>query len=336
MIPSEADRIPGKRLGWSAHNAGLSLPRRKKSVWTRRDLLFYYCAKRKNILMDRVALMGLGTIGRGMGGQILKAGFPLTVYNRTPERASELLKRGARLASSPKQAAKNADIIIAMVSDDGASRQVWLGEQGALSAAKPGAIAIECSTISPVWVRELAATAQEKGCHFLDAPVTGSKVHAGSGELLFLVGGDAAILECARHVLKVMSPNTIHLGPCGSGALIKLINNCVCGIQAASLAEALALIERSGLNRENALEILTDGAPGSPLLKIISSRMTTEEYAVNFALPLIQKDLSYAIEEARTHDLSFRTGAAASEWFAKAQERGWGERNFSSVVEGIR
>ena len=286
--------------------------------------------------MDRVALMGLGTMGRGMAGQMLKAGFPLTVYNRTPERASELLKLGASLASSPMEAAKNADIIIAMVSEDGASRQVWLGEQGALSAAKPGAIAIDCSTISPVWVRELSATAQEKGCHFLDAPVTGSKLHAGSGELSFLVGGDAAILERARPVLKAMSRNIIHLGPCGSGALMKLTNNYVCGVQAASLAEALVLIERSGLNREKALAILTDGAPGSPLLKTLSSRMTTEEYAVNFALQLMQKDLSYAIAEARTHDLAFRTGAAASEWFAKARERGWGEKDFSSVVEGIR
>jgi 3-hydroxyisobutyrate dehydrogenase len=271
-----------------------------------------------------------------MGGQILKAGFPQTVYNRTPERASELLKQGATLASSPKEAAKNADIIIAMVSDDSASRQMWLGEQGAFSAAKPGAIAIECSTISPVWVRELAATAQEKGCHFLDAPVTGSKVHAGSGELLFLVGGDAAILERARPVLKVMSRDIVHLGPCGSGALMKLINNYVCGVQAASLAEALVLIERSGLNRENALEILTNGAPGSPLIKTLSSRMTAQEYAVNFALHLMQKDLSYAIADARTHGLSFRTGAAASEWFEKARERGWGEKDFSSVVEGIR
>jgi 3-hydroxyisobutyrate dehydrogenase len=286
--------------------------------------------------VQKVALIGLGTMGIGMGGRLLGAGFPLTVYNRTPERAAELVKQGAKLASSPAEAAADADIVLAMVSDDKVSREVWLGEKGALKSAKPGTVCIDCSTLSPKWTRELAAEAKKHGCEFLDAPVTGTKPHAASGELLFLVGGSAEALEKARPALAVMSRKIVHMGPSGSGALMKLINNFVCGVQLASLAEAMVLIERSGLNRESALDILNNGAPGSPLVKTLSARMVNKEYAVNFVLNLMEKDLTYARNEGREHDLNLRTASAAIELFEQARSRGWGDKDFSSVVEGIR
>ncbi|HXA56624.1 MAG TPA: NAD(P)-dependent oxidoreductase [Candidatus Acidoferrum sp.] len=286
--------------------------------------------------MQNVALIGLGTMGIGMGGRLLGAGFPLTVYNRTPERAAELIKQGAKLASSPVEAAANADIVLAMVSDDKVSREVWLGENGALKSAKPGTVCIDCSTLSPAWTRELAAEAKKYGCEFLDAPVTGTKPHAASGELLFLVGGSAEALEKARPALAVMSRKIVHMGASGSGALMKLINNFVCGVQLASLAEAMVLIERSGLNRESALDILNNGAPGSPLVKTLSARMVNKDYAVNFVLNLMEKDLTYARNEGRQHDLNLKTAAAAIELFEQARSRGWGDKDFSSVVEGIR
>jgi 3-hydroxyisobutyrate dehydrogenase len=287
-------------------------------------------------VQQKIALIGLGTMGIGMGGRLLKAGFPLTVYNRTPERASELVTQGAALASSPAEAAAGADVIIAMVSDDAASRHVWLGEKGALSRAKAGAVIIDCSTISPRWARELANAAREHGCDALDAPVTGTKPHAASGELTFLVGGEASALERARPALAVMSRKVVHIGPNGSGALMKLINNFLAGVQAASLGEAIALIERSGLDRDAALDVLYNGAPGSPLIKTLGARMTSRDYAVNFFLRLMEKDLNYAMAEAREHDLSLRTAAAAASLFEEAQKRGWGEKDFSSVVEGAR
>ena len=286
--------------------------------------------------MQKVALIGLGTMGIGMGGRLLGAGFPLTVFNRTPERAAELVKQGARLASSPAEAAADANIVFAMVSDDKVSREVWLGEKGALKSAKPGTVCVDCSTLSPVWTRELAAEAQKHGCEFLDAPVTGTKPHAASGELLFLIGGSAEALEKARPALAVMSRKIVHMGPSGSGALMKLINNFVCGVQLASLAEAMVLIERSGLNRDSALDILNNGAPGSPLVKTLSARMVNKEYAVNFVLNLMEKDLTYARNEGREHDLNLKTASAAIELFEQARSRGWGDKDFSSVVEGIR
>ncbi len=287
-------------------------------------------------MQQKVALIGIGTMGIGMGGRLVKAGFPLTVYNRTAQRAQDLVAQGARLVNSPAEAAADADVIIAIVSDDAASRQVWLDANGALSTAKPNTIAIDCSTISPRWAREFAGAAKKHGCAPLDAPVTGSKSHAAGGELVFLVGGDADALERARPVLTVMSRRIALMGPNGSGALMKLINNFLAAVQAASLGEAIALIERSQLNRDAALDILYNGAPGSPLIKTVGARMTARDYNVNFFLNLMEKDLNYASAEAREHGLQLKTAAAALSLFEEARKRGWGDKDFSAVVEGAR
>src|SRR5688572_27413983 len=176
----------------------------------------------------RVALFGLGLMGAGMARRVLGAGFPLTIYNRTPGKATALVAAGAQLAATPREAAARADVIISMVADDAASRAVWLGENGALAGAARGAVLIEASTLTPGWIAELGQAAAQRGCELLDAPVTGSKIHAASGELSFLVGGSAAGLEKARPVLSVMSKAIVHVGLGGSGALLKLINNFLC------------------------------------------------------------------------------------------------------------
>src|SRR5262249_35552685 len=141
---------------------------------------------------------------------------------------------------------------------------------------------VESSTVTVGWVRELAAATAARGGQPLDAPVTGSKVHAANGELNFLVGGEVAALEKARPALAAMAKNVLHIGPTGSGALLKLVNNFLCGVQAASLAEAVGWVERAGLDRAKALELLTNGAPGSPLVKTLAVRMTTSDYTPNF------------------------------------------------------
>jgi 3-hydroxyisobutyrate dehydrogenase len=286
--------------------------------------------------MLRVALLGLGTMGAGMAGRLLKAGWPLTVWNRSRERAAALVEEGAILADSPQAASAAADVVISMVADDEASQRVWLGENGALSGARAGTILLEASTLSPAWVRELAAAAAEHGCDFLDAPVTGSKPQAAAGELLFLVGGEQQALELVLPVLRVMSRDVIHLGPTGSGALMKLINNFLCGAQVAAFAEALALIEKSGLEREQALAVLTNGAPGSPLVKVMAARMTAHDYSVNFVLELMQKDLTYALAEAERHSVPLSTAATARRLFERATEAGYGKQDFSAVVELLR
>jgi 3-hydroxyisobutyrate dehydrogenase len=283
-----------------------------------------------------IAFLGLGIMGSGMARRLLGAGFPVTVYNRNHDKAAPLAAAGARVAASPREAAAGAEVVIAMVADDAASRGLWLGEQGALAGAARGTVLVESSTLTVGWVKELAATATAGGFEFLDAPVTGSKLQAAAGELNFLVGGAAAVLEKIRPVLVPMSRSIVHLGPTGSGALIKLINNFVCGVQVASLAEALAMIEQGGLERTKALEILTQGAPGSPLFKTIATRMTTPDFTPNFLLRLMAKDLGYAVKEGAGLAVPLTTAAAALEVFKKAIAAGQGDQDMSAVVEQFR
>ena len=284
----------------------------------------------------RIAFLGLGIMGGGMARNLLTKGFPLAVFNRNAEKSKPFANDGARVASSPREAAENADVIISMVADDNAARSLWIGQTGALAGAKAGTICIECSTVTVGWIHELAAAAQKQKCEFLDAPVTGSKNQSASGELNFIVGGDSATLEKARPVFSAMGKNVSLLGPVGSGALVKLINNFVCGVQIASLAEALAMIERSGLDRAKALEVLTGGAPGSPLFKAVSTRMTTPDFTPNFLLRLMAKDLSYAIQEGEKLSVELATAKAALEDFQKAIAAGYGEKDIAAVVEPFR
>ncbi len=275
-------------------------------------------------------------MGSGMARRLAGAGFEVAVYNRTPGRAEPAVASGARLAPTPQDAAGGADTIISMVADDVAARSVWLGEQGALAGARPGAVLIESSTVSLAWARELAAAARAHGCPFLDAPVTGSKPQAESGELLFLVGGEAAALASVRDVLAPMSRGVLHLGPAGSGVLMKLINNFVCGVQAASLAEAFAMSERCGLDTAEALDVLANGAPGSPLVRTLRARMEQRDYRTNFSARLMAKDLTYAMEEARQAGIPLQTARAALEVFQAACAQGHAERDIASIVEPLR
>lgn len=275
-------------------------------------------------------------MGSGMARRLLANGFQVSVFNRNMEKARALAADGAQVAGSPKEAAQGAQVIVSMLADDNASRGLWLGEHGALASAARGTICIECSTVTVGWVRELVSAVAARHGEFLDAPVTGSKNQAAAGELNFLVGGEAATLEKARPVLMAMGKSVLHLGPAGSGALIKLINNFVCGVEIAALAEALAMIERSGLDRSKALEVLTNGAPGSPLVKAVSARMTAPDFTPNFLLRLMAKDLNYAQTEAGKLSLELTTAIAAAECFQRAMAAGHGDKDIAAVVEPLR
>jgi 3-hydroxyisobutyrate dehydrogenase len=287
--------------------------------------------------MRRVAFFGLGVMGGGMAGRLLGAGFQVTVWNRTADRARPLVAAGATLAASPREAAADAEVAISMVADDAASRRVWLGGDGALAGARRGTIVIESSTVSPDWVVTLARESRAHGCDPLDAPVTGSRTHAASGELLFLVGGDAGVFERARPLFAAMGRDALHLGAAGSGARLKLVNNFLCGVHAAALAEALALVERNGLDRDQALTVLINGAPGSPMVKTLAPRMVARDYIPpHFALTLMKKDLAYAQAEAARHGVPLTTAAAAERLFDRAIEAGEGGRDLSAVIEPLR
>jgi 3-hydroxyisobutyrate dehydrogenase len=185
-------------------------------------------------------------------------------------------------------------------------------------------------------VKELAAAAAAQGYEFLDAPVTGSKSHAAAGELNFLVGGSAAIVERVQPALAVMSRTVTHLGPTGSGALVKLINNFMTGAQVAAFAEAMGMIERSGLDRSKALLVVTEGASGSPLVKTVAARMTASDFTPQFQLGLLVKDLKYVLKEGALLGLPLATATTALEVFERSVAAGLGDRDMSAVVEQFR
>ena len=280
-----------------------------------------------------VAILGLGIMGSGMANRLLSASFPLAVYNRNRDKCVPFGNAGAFVASHPRQAASRSQIVISMVGDDTASREIWLGENGALQGSLPDSILIECSTLSRDWIAELASKASERACKFLDAPVTGTKPHAASGELVFMVGGSTEAVEAARPVFSVLGREVLHLGPIGSGSAMKLINNFLCGVQAASFAEALSMINAGGLNRTTALSILTGGAPGSGIVKRIAERVATDDFTPNFALHWMGKDLSYALRNAAEQGIPLQTATAALAVFQQAIAEGYGEEDFSAVAK---
>lgn len=287
-------------------------------------------------MSDKVAILGLGIMGAGMARQLLKAGYDVSVWNRSPARAAPLVEAGARQADSPADAATGASVVVAMVSDNDASRAAWIGTQGALAAMQPGAVAIDCSTLDPEWIDALAADMKAAGVHFVEAPVTGSKVQAESGTLRFFVGSDEESLALARPVLDVLGSGVIHLGPAGSGAVMKLANNYMAGVQVASFAEALALVEAKGLDPRQVADLLRSGAPGSPMVGLMADRMLDRNYEPNFFIPLMAKDLGYADALLASVGIDSALAPAARARFLDADAAGLGDKDISAVVETLR
>lgn len=271
-----------------------------------------------------------------MARRLLDHGFELTVWNRSPDRAEALRKAGARIAASPSDAARNVEAVIAMLADDDASRAVWLGESGALSAMDRGSLGIDSSTLTVAWMRELGAQALTRGVSFLDAPVTGSKPQAEQGVLNFLVGGEPEAAQRAAPLFTAMGRGHVHVGPAGSGALLKLINNFMCGVQLASLGEAIAMAQRSGLDVRRTADVLAAGSPGSPIVKMVVERMVSRDYTPNFLVPLMVKDLTYAIETFAAEGIDLADARAARERFSEAAAAGYQDRDIAAVAEPLR
>jgi 3-hydroxyisobutyrate dehydrogenase len=282
-----------------------------------------------------VAVLGLGIMGRGMAENLIAKGLKVAVYNRNPVRAEPFQGR-ARIAATSAEAARDADIIVAMVTDDEASRGVWLGAGGALAAAKPGAVLVDSSTLSLAWGLELAGAAKRAGLGFIDAPVTGSKQQAADGVLRFLVGGDAADIDKARPALDAMGGEVVVMGPVGSGIVIKLINNFIAGVGVAAFAEGLAVAEKSGLDVAKAREMLLSGASASPLIKTVAARIVANDFSPNFFTALLAKDLDYMMRQGASVGLTLDSAAAARRRYLDAVEAGLGEEDITAVIKPLR
>jgi 3-hydroxyisobutyrate dehydrogenase len=274
--------------------------------------------------MARVAFIGLGRMGHGMAGRYLDAGFTVAVWNRSKAKADDLIARGARWATSPEDAAIDADAVLTMVADDEASREVWLTRDGAAATMKAGALAIECSTVSYSHALELARQLRDRGLIYIDSPVTGLPDAAAAGKLTLLVGADTADLERARPYLAPLSTTIRHFGPVGSGTVYKLINNLMGAIQIAGIAEGLAIAEQAGLDMKLVLEAIETGVAASPQVIRHSRRMAARNFSgATFTAALRHKDAAYAVTlaESLLSDVPLM-GRAAVEAYARAKAYG--------------
>ncbi|HTB02796.1 MAG TPA: NAD(P)-dependent oxidoreductase [Bradyrhizobium sp.] len=271
--------------------------------------------------MARVAFIGLGRMGHGMAGRYLDAGFAVAVWNRSKAKADDLIARGARWATSPEDAAIDADAVVTMVADDEASREVWLTRDGAATTMKAGTLAIECSTVSYRHALELARQLRDRGLIYIDSPVTGLPDAAAVGKLTLLVGADTADLERARPYLAPLSTTIRHFGPVGSGTVYKLINNLMGAIQIAGIAEGLAIAEQAGLDMKLVLEAIETGVAASPQVIRHSRRMAARNFSgATFTAALRHKDAAYAVTlaESLLSDVPLM-GRAAVEAYARAK-----------------
>jgi 3-hydroxyisobutyrate dehydrogenase len=271
--------------------------------------------------MPHVAFIGLGRMGHGMAGRYLDAGFSVAVWNRSKAKAEDLIARGARWASTPGDAAIDADAVVTMVADDEASRTVWLGAGGAAASMKPGVLAIECSTVSYRHALDMARELNGRGLIYIDCPVTGLPDAAASGKLTLLVGAEAADLDKARPFLEPVGSTIRHFGAIGSGTVYKLINNLMGAIQIAGIAEGLAIAEQAGLDMKLVLEAIESGVAASPQVIRHSRRMTGRNFAgATFTSALRHKDAVYAV--ALAESLLAETplvGRAAVDSYARAK-----------------
>jgi 3-hydroxyisobutyrate dehydrogenase-like beta-hydroxyacid dehydrogenase len=240
-------------------------------------------------------------MGHGMAGRYLEAGFDIAVWNRSKAKAEDLIARGARWATSPEDAAIDADAVVTMVADDNASREVWLTRDGAAANMKAGTLAIECSTVSHQHALDMAGVLGGRGLIYIDCPVTGLPDAAATGKLTLLVGADPADLEKAQPYLVPLSTTIRHFGPVGSGTVYKLINNLMGAIQIAGIAEGLAIAEQAGLDMKLVLEAIETGVAASPQVIRHSKRMAERNFAgATFTAALRQKDAAYAVALAES------------------------------------
>jgi len=281
----------------------------------------------------KIGVIGLGLMGRPMAMNLLKAGHTLTVWNRTPERAKELVAAGAKQAKTPREAAEASEVLLTMVSDPPALESVLWGPDGALGGLKAGSTYIDSSTVSPALVKKIAQACQERGVKFLDAPVTGGDWGAREGNLVFMIGGEAETLKEMEPVLGVMGKKWFHLGPNGAGQTIKLAMNAILALQVGAMAEALALVERAGLQGAQLVEVMQASMARSGVLDVKSPLMLKGEYKPSFPLRLMHKDLGLALELANQLGVALPATAAAREVYNYVKGEAKEDLDYSAVMK---
>jgi 3-hydroxyisobutyrate dehydrogenase len=287
-----------------------------------------------------VGLIGLGLMGAPMGQNLLRAGFPLVVWNRTSAKAEPLVRAGAKLAANPREAAAQADVLITIVSVPAALEEVLFGSKdsraaenvGALAGLRPGNTLVDSSTVSPDLARRIARACAERGVDFLDAPVTGGTWGAEKGELVFMIGGKAEVLERVKPVLEAVGKRFFLLGPNGAGQTVKLGMNLLLALQVDALAEALALVTAAGVPAERLIEVLQSSMARSGVLDVKAPLILKNEFPASFPLRLMHKDVRLALELARQHGVALPAGAAAYATYTAVKDASHDDPDFAAVA----
>ncbi len=283
----------------------------------------------------RIGWIGTGVMGRSMCGHLIDAGYPVTVYSRTRERAEPLLERGAAWAQTPGLAAREADVVFTMVGYPADVREVILGRDGVMVAARPGLVIVDMTTSQPSLAKEIDAAARGNGASSLDAPVSGGDVGARNATLSIMVGGDPDVLAQVRPLLEVMGRTIIHQGPAGAGQHTKMVNQTLIATGMVGVCEALLYAHRAGLNPETVLEAVAGGAAGSWSLSNYAPRILRGDYAPGFMVEHFLKDMEIALEEARRMNLALPGLALAHELYVAVRAQGGGRDGTQSLIRAL-
>ena len=284
-------------------------------------------------MMQRIGFIGMGLMGRPMSLVLLKAGYPLTVWNRTPDKADEVLKAGAAWAGSPAEAAAASDVVITMVTDSAASEQVICGPKGVLESARPGLCLVDMGSIAPEMSRAIAGRAREKGVSMLDAPVTGNPKVAAAAKLGIMIGGPEESFERCRPILEAMAAKIVYVGPeNGLGTTLKLINNLILGVAIQASAEALVLAAKVGIDPRKVMEITSVGGARTGAMETRGPWMIERNFDPHFSVNNMYKDLSNAMKLAESCGAVLPTASVSLEILRAARSQGDGQKDSCVVL----
>lgn len=286
----------------------------------------------------KIGFLGLGIMGSRMAANLVKGGHTLVVWNRSAEKSTPLAALGAKVAATPAETARGNEVVITMLGDPRAVESVALGEQGFLAAMPPGALWMDSSTVNPAFTRQMAAEAARCQVRFIDAPVAGSKLPAENGQLLFMVGGEAADVEKVRPLTEKMGRGVIHVGAVGMGSALKLVNNMLVAAGVLAFSESLLLGESLGITRDRLFEVFSGPASGAVAPLSLSKRPKIESgnYDADFPLQWMQKDLELASYTAYENGLALPLANAAKAVFMLAARYGYGEEDMSAVYAFLK
>jgi 3-hydroxyisobutyrate dehydrogenase-like beta-hydroxyacid dehydrogenase len=285
---------------------------------------------------DAVGFIGLGIMGSRQAANLARAGYELTVFNRTRERADAwAAEHGGQVAGSPREVAERSGVVITMVVDGAQVQEMLLGPDGAVEGAHEGTLFVDMSTIAPATARELASTLAERGHAFVDAPVTGSSPKAEAGTLTIMCGGSAEDVERARPLFEVMGEKLVHAGEAGQGQAVKVLSQGVTAVNCATLAQAIAVGRRTGLDLEALVEVMTGGSSDSTMRQLKAKPMLEHDFSPLFKLEHMLKDVLLCLEESRRAGAAFPLAALAGELYSAGVGRGLGQQDFAAVLEVV-